>query len=116
MKDDDGDKKFRSQLLKGSLELAVLLVLCTKDRYGLEIVEVLNATEGMRVSEGSIYPLLNRLRKEQKLESRWVERDKGHALKYYSLTPTGRRACRAMWGVWEAYTAAVAQLEGGRTR
>ncbi|MEM9693032.1 MAG: PadR family transcriptional regulator [Myxococcota bacterium] len=115
MKDHDGDKKYRSQLLKGSLELAVLLVLRSKDRYGLEIVEILNATDGMRVSEGSIYPLLNRLRKEQKLESRWVEREKGHALKYYSLTPTGRDACRSMWDVWQAYTSAVAQLERGGT-
>ena len=76
---------WRSQLRKGTLELAVLLLLRKERRYGLQIVEILNEA-GLGISEGSIYPLLSRLKAEKKVSTEWVEEDAGHAHKYYELT------------------------------
>ena len=86
---------WRSQLRKGSLELAVLVALQKKPRYGLELVDLLNQLK-LGISEGSIYPLLSRLKAENKVETEWVEEKTGHAHKYYRLTDDGRAISRLM--------------------
>jgi PadR family transcriptional regulator PadR len=105
---------WRSQLRKGSLELAVLLSLRKEARYGLELVELLNA-RGLGVSEGSIYPLLSRLRAEQKVETEWVDPGAGHSHKYYRLTRRGRAACESMLAAWREFTGAFERVIGDRT-
>jgi PadR family transcriptional regulator PadR len=100
---------WRSQLRKGTLELAVLLLLRRDRRYGVEIVEVLNE-EGLGISEGSIYPLLARLKSEKKVSTEWVEADIGHARKYYELTEHGRQTCTALLQAWRDYTGAFDRL------
>ena len=100
---------WRSQLRKGSLELAVLVALRQKPRYGLELVDLLNDLK-LGISEGSIYPLLARLKAEKKVETKWVEEDAGHAHKYYKLTDQGRAICRLMVGAWREFNEAFAQL------
>lgn len=102
---------WRSQLRKGTLELAVLLLLRKERRYGLELVELLNELQ-LGISEGSIYPLLSRLRAEKKVQTEWVDAGPGHAHKYYELTPQGRAACRAMIKAWREYTGAFGRLLG----
>ena len=104
---------WRSQLRKGSLELAVLLSLRGKPRYGLELVEVLNA-RGLGVSEGSIYPLLARLRAEEKVETEWVDPGAGHSHKYYRLTRRGRTACESMLAAWREFAGAVERVIGDK--
>lgn len=109
---DDVQKEvlaWRSQLRKGSLELAVLLVLRKRRCYGLELVDLLNEAN-MGISEGSIYPLLARLRTEKKVETEWVESEVGHAHKYYELTDTGRATVKAMLTAWKEFSAAVTAL------
>ena len=86
---------WRSQLRKGSLELAVLIALRKQARYGLELVDLLNRAK-LGMSEGSIYPLLARLRTEKKVEAEWVDTGVGHSHKYYELTPAGRGTLEAM--------------------
>ena len=100
---------WRSQIRKGSLELAVLLALRKERRYGLELVDVLNAA-GLGISEGSIYPLLSRLRAEAKVETEWVDPGEGHAKKYYRLTERGRATARAMLAAWRDFGAGVERL------
>ena len=102
---------WRSQLRKGTLELAVLLLLRRERRYGLEIVEVLNEA-GLGISEGSIYPLLSRLKAEKKVSTEWVEADAGHAHKYYELTEHGRATCSVLLEAWREYVAAFDRLSG----
>jgi len=105
---------WRSQILRGSLELAVLLLLRGKKRYGLEFIEVLNRLK-LGVSEGSIYPLLSRLRAEGLVRSEWVEQPTGgHARKYYELTEDGARLCEEELAVWREHVAAFKQLTGGK--
>jgi PadR family transcriptional regulator PadR len=102
-------RAWRSQLRKGTLELAVLLLLRKRRAYGLELVELLNAAE-LGISEGSIYPLLSRLKAEKKVQTQWVDEGSGHAHKYYELTEHGREVCRAMLASWNEFNAAFAAL------
>lgn len=100
---------WRSQLKKGSLELAVLLLLERQRRYGLELVDLLSELE---VSEGSIYPLLARLRSEKSVETEWVDDGVGHAHKYYRLTERGRGVLAGMLASWSEHARAVQKLIG----
>ena len=102
---------WRSQLRKGSLELAVLVLLKQERRYGLQLVDLLNRAH-LGISEGTIYPLLSRLRVEKKVKTEWVDDGVGHAHKYYQLTPSGRAACDAMVTAWSEYTRAFGRLIG----
>ena len=100
---------WRSQLRKGTLELAVLQLLLQERRYGLELVDLLNA-HGFGVSEGSIYPLLSRLRAERKVETEWVDDGVGHAHKYYALTRHGEATCEAMLVAWREFSRAFERI------
>lgn len=106
-------RAWRSQLRKGTLELAVLLLLREERRYGLELVDELNA-RGLGVSEGSIYPLLSRMRVERKVETEWVDPGAGHAHKYYRLTRHGQATCDAMLAAWREFSQAFDRVAGGR--
>jgi PadR family transcriptional regulator, regulatory protein PadR len=106
-------RSWRSQLRKGTLELAVLLLIRQEEQYGLRLVERLEAL-GLGVSEGSIYPLLSRLRAEQKVETRWVDRGSGHAHKLYAATRRGAAACDAMLEEWRDFSRALERVIGGR--
>lgn len=108
MQDNDPSEiiSWKSQLKKGTLELAILALLNAKVSYGLELLERLN-TLNLDVSDGSIYPLLARLRSEGKVTTQWVDEDVGHAHKYYSLTPNGRQFLRKMAAAWHDYTEAI---------
>ncbi len=70
---------WKSQLRKGAAELAVLAVISRKDRYGLQILGSVAGLEGLEISEGTIYPLLNRLQRDGKIESTWIEEEGGVA-------------------------------------
>lgn len=104
---------WRSQLRKGTLELAVLSLLRRERRYGLQLVDDLNAA-GLGVAEGSIYPLLSRLRAEGKVETEWVDRGVGHAHKVYRLSPHGEACCAAMLAVWRDFTRGFERIAGGK--
>jgi PadR family transcriptional regulator, regulatory protein PadR len=100
---------WRAQLKKGTLELAVLALLSKERRYGLELIDLLDAHH-LDVSEGSIYPLLSRLRNEGKIEAEWVEESSGHAHKYYRLTPRGEQMLKAMLGDWRVFSESFSKL------
>ena len=75
------------QLKKGVLELCVLSLLETKDRYGYELVKTIS--ENVSIAEGTIYPLLRRLQKEGYVETYLSESQEGPPRKYYCLTRYG---------------------------
>jgi PadR family transcriptional regulator PadR len=105
-------RAWRSQLRKGTLELAVLALLRQESRYGLQLVQDLNAL-GFGVAEGSIYPLLSRLRVEKKVETEWVDSGVGHARKYYRLTRRGDETRAAMVAAWSEFRRAIERATGG---
>jgi PadR family transcriptional regulator PadR len=114
MSDQDNDpgslERWETQLRKGGLGLAVLATLWDGRLYGLEILRRLQADAGLAVSEGAIYPLLNRLRSENLVASEWVEAEAGHPRKYYALTEMGRRRVRDLAGVWARFSGGLNAL------
>ena len=110
-------ERWRSQLWKGAAEMAVLALLERRESYGVELLEAVRGREGLGLSEGTIYPLLNRLQKEGKIAARWAE-DPGasHPRKYYGVTADGRALLQAMKGEWAAFRRSLTDLiEGERT-
>ena len=102
--------KWEVQLRKGCLELAILAVLWADRLYGLEIMRRLADGSGLIVPEGTVYPLLSRLKSEGLLSSEWVEADAGHPRKYYRLTAAGRRRVVEMAGFWKNFSASLDDL------
>lgn len=78
------------QMRKGVLDLCILSALLNGEKYGYALVKSLVAVPGVGVAEGSIYPLLSRLKKQGLVTTRLEESSEGPARKYYSLTDTGR--------------------------
>jgi PadR family transcriptional regulator, regulatory protein PadR len=101
------------QARKGLLELGVLNALIAEERYGYDLVKSLVAWSGLDITEGTIYPLLSRLRKQGLLKTRLVESSGGPARKYYSLTDEGREARRFMNQRFDVLVAGVRSMSRG---
>jgi len=78
------------QVRKGLIELCVLNALAERERYGYELVKTLVDIPGLGITEGTLYPLLSRLRIQGLVETRLEESPEGPARKYYTLTEDGR--------------------------
>jgi PadR family transcriptional regulator, regulatory protein PadR len=102
--------KWAVQLRKGCLELAILAALWPGRLYGLEIMRLLADESALVVPEGTVYPLLNRLKSEGLLSSEWVEAEAGHPRKYYTLTADGRRRAVQMARFWTSFAASLGAL------
>jgi PadR family transcriptional regulator PadR len=108
--DRDGAEPWEVQLRKGSLELAVLASLWEERLYGLEILRRLESDSDLIVAEGTVYPLLTRLKALGLIESEWVESDSGHPRKYYWLTSPGRQRALEMTRIWKQFSASLSDL------
>jgi len=108
-----------TQLRKGVIEYCVLAMLRDKPRYGGELVQLMSNNDGLLVSEGTIYPLLSRMRAEGLVETEWQETAGGSPRRYYSLTRSGRQAVADFHGEWLRFRATVDGIfrdQGGRER
>lgn len=101
---------WEAQLRKGCLEMAILASLWETRLYGLEILRALSERSELDVAEGTLYPILSRLKSEGLLESEWVEADAGHPRKYYWLTGTGRLRAKEMASAWNEFADKLAVL------
>src|SRR5579862_326775 len=99
------EDKWEVQLRKGCLELAILASLWKERLYGLELLRALETESNLVITEGTVYPLLSRLRNEGLLDSEWVEAELGHPRKYYRLTSAGRRKALMMARIWSRFSA-----------
>jgi PadR family transcriptional regulator, regulatory protein PadR len=117
---DGRGQHWEAQLRKGCLEMAILASLWQSRLYGLEILRALSEKSQLEVAEGTLYPILSRLKSEGLLASEWVEAEAGHPRKYYWLTTPGRRRAREMAGAWnefsERLTLLVQPIIGGKER
>ena len=104
-----------TQMRKGALEYCVMALLARSEMYGLELVRTLGAVDGMVLSEGTLYPLLSRLRKEKLVNTTWQESASGPPRRYYRLTAKGRRALADFTAEWQRFRDAVDTLldQGG---
>lgn len=89
----------RSQMRKGMLEFCVLLLLRSHDAYASEMIALLKEAD-MIVMEGTLYPLLTRLKNDGLLSYRWEESTQGPPRKYYAITPEGRAMLEALTESW----------------
>jgi PadR family transcriptional regulator PadR len=101
---------WQEQLRRGSLDLAILLAVASGPRYGLAIIQHLEAFTDLVVTEGTIYPILGRLTKEGLLEAYWVEDEAVHPRKYYTLTRSGARRLTEMKAQWRAFVVKIERL------
>jgi PadR family transcriptional regulator, regulatory protein PadR len=96
-----------TELRRGVLGPCVLALLAERPRFGLELVRDLSRADGLLTSEGTVYPLLNRLRDAGLVTNRWVHDDKTRPRRYYSITDEGREHLVAFRADWSAFSAAV---------
>lgn len=96
------------QFKKGVLELCVLVLLDKKDRYGYELVQMIS--EQIEISEGSVYPLLRKLAKEEYFTTYLQESSEGPPRKYYQLTDKGRGYLYELVNEWKEFSGGVNQI------
>lgn len=108
--ESESSERWEAQLRKGCLEMAVLASLWNGRLYGLEILRVLGRDSSLVLAEGTVYPILNRLRTEGLLQSEWVEAEAGHPRKYYEITNIGRERAIRMAETWTQFSAGLGRL------
>lgn len=106
----DGGDRALAQLRRGVLPHCVLAVLAAEQRYGFELVGILTETYGLATSEGTIYPLLSRLRRDGLVETTWQESESGPPRRYYRLTELGERRLVGFQTDWKRFRDAVDEL------
>jgi PadR family transcriptional regulator, regulatory protein PadR len=98
------------QFKKGVLELCVLVLISKKDQYGYELAQ--NISKRIAVAEGTLYPLLRRLTKEDYFTTYLVESTEGPSRKYYTLTEKGREYMLELVEEWKQFSRGVNDLIG----
>lgn len=93
-------RKWKSQVKKGTLAFIVLNVLKDQEYYGYELIEQVKNFTSIEIAEGTLYPLMNRLKNEGLVSSKWVEQESGIPRKYYVLTEEGIETLRSMCNYW----------------
>ena len=99
----------KAQMRKGVLEYCILGILSNGDAYASDIIEHLKNAE-LIVVEGTLYPLLTRLKNAGLLEYRWEESTSGPPRKYYSLSTEGRTFQKDLKSTWDALQKAVERI------
>lgn len=103
-------EKTKTQMRKGILEYCILSIIQkTGDAYASDILDQLKKSE-MIVVEGTIYPLLTRLKNEEVLEYRWEESSSGPPRKYFSLTKQGEEFLKELEQTWVQLKQAVNKI------
>jgi PadR family transcriptional regulator, regulatory protein PadR len=101
------EAKLLAQLRRGSIQYCVLALLRDEDRYGFELTRTLAQADGLVTSEGTVYPLLARLRQDGLVETSWQESSQGPPRRYYRLTPDGDEALEAFTAQWRRFRDAI---------
>lgn len=101
-----------TQLRRGVLEFCVLALLRREEVYGFDLVRRLSDVDGLVTSEGTIYPLLSRLRRDGWVSTTWRESESGPPRRYYAITTTGRHALAGFSSEWQRFRDSVDGLLG----
>jgi len=107
-------KHIRSQIARGSAELAILALLAEESLYGFEIAkQIEDKTRGaLRFNLASLYPMLYELEKRGWIKGRWETNRAGRDRRYYSLTPKGKRKLAPLRREWRFFFRALDRLAG----
>lgn len=104
------EENIKSQMRKGVLEYCILLILDGKDAYASDLITELKDSQ-MIVVEGTLYPLLTRLKNADYLDYRWEESTQGPPRKYYSLSEKGKDFLNDLESSWNLLNEAVNKLK-----
>ncbi|MFM2387314.1 MAG: hypothetical protein RL660_2071 [Bacteroidota bacterium] len=96
----------KSQMKKGVLELCILSMLAQQEAYPSDLVELLREAD-LHTPEGTLYPMLTRLKNANLLTYRWVESSEGPPRKYFSLTKDGKQQLKSMLESWQQLVKSV---------
>jgi PadR family transcriptional regulator PadR len=99
----------QSQMRKGVLEFCILSIIQQAEVYPSDIVEKMKQAN-LHILEGTLYPLLTRLKNAGLLNYRWVESVSGPPRKYFMITEQGKAACEVLLKTWHQMNSAVNQL------
>jgi len=99
MTPDANAENSKAQMRKGLLEFCILLLISKKALYSSDILSALKEAD-LIVVEGTLYPLLSRLRSEELVSYQWKESKSGPPRKYYSLTKKGKAALKDLVSTW----------------
>ena len=103
-----------SQVKKGTLSYIILNILDEKEYYGYELVQEIKIHTTLEVAEGTLYPLLTRLKNNGLLTYNWVESTSGPPRKYYILSDEGKNVLEQLDKTWEELLFAVQTAIGER--
>ena len=99
-----------TQLRKGALELAILNALNGERLYGYDIVRMLRGYDGLMIADGTVYPILSRLKRDGLVRTSLEESSAGPARKYYELTRRGEQQLAEMNTYWNHLTSGIRAL------
>ncbi len=99
----------KSQMRKGLLEYCILSIISKDEAYASDILDTLKQAN-LLVVEGTLYPLLTRMKNEELLTYRWQESTSGPPRKYYALTKEGQELLSQLHEEWETIQKAVATI------
>jgi PadR family transcriptional regulator, regulatory protein PadR len=105
-----------AQLRRGVLEYCVLALLQSEERYAFDLVRDLAQLDGMVISEGTIYPMLARMRRDGTVETTWRESPSGPPRRYYRLSAAGRKALLGFKQEWSTFRDVVDHVMEGVVR
>ncbi|MBF0543166.1 MAG: PadR family transcriptional regulator [Candidatus Riflebacteria bacterium] len=104
------DQKVK-QFRKGILELAILKIISDKECYGYHIIEALKES-AVQITEGTVYPILSRLKDDETISYRWEESNKGPPRKYYFITEKGSELLELLTTEWRSINQALEKILG----
>src|SRR6187401_2494607 len=104
----------QSQMRKGILEFCILSIIRRGKAYPSDIVEEMRAAN-LNILEGTLYPLLTRLKNAEMLTYRWVESNSGPPRKYFSLTEKGERFYKELEATWNELANAVETITSNKS-
>jgi PadR family transcriptional regulator PadR len=113
---DFGGLGLATSLRRGTLEFCVLALMENSERYGVELVRELAVADALTTSEGTLYPMLSRLRRGGWVVTTWRESPAGPPRRYYTLTREGRSALAHFRAEWAAFRDAVDRIVGTERR
>ncbi len=107
---DEALERVKSQMRKGVLEYGILLILSHREAYSADLLQILKEND-LIVVEGTLYPLLSRLRKDGMVSYSWVESTQGPPRKYYVITEKGRQFMTLVSESWKELVVSMRKLD-----
>lgn len=110
--DNQASDRFRRELARGTVELAVLALLGSGQKYGYELLAELNDVSGgvPEIKEGTLYPLLHRLEDAGHIQSTWHAIERNPPRKYYLLTDAGQTQLSLLKDEWSRLVAGMRRV------